>query len=66
MLTALRCSATGLDTLVTVVHDIAQTDAVLFDNQIFTAITDLKRIIMCSTLSPVYVRALRARPRTSP
>ena len=41
--------------------DIDQTDAVLFGAQNFSAIPSLTRIIICSTLSPRYVRDLRAR-----
>ncbi|MEQ6201458.1 NAD(P)-binding domain-containing protein [Sulfitobacter sp. HNIBRBA2951] len=50
-----------LDTLITVVRDIDQTEAVLFGDQNFTAIPTLIRIIICSTLSPRYVKDLRAR-----
>ncbi|UWR27284.1 NAD-binding protein [Sulfitobacter sp. S223] len=50
-----------LDTLITVVRDIDQTEAVLFGEQNLTAIPSLIRIIICSTLSPRYVRDLRAR-----
>ncbi|WP_299028745.1 NAD(P)-binding domain-containing protein [uncultured Sulfitobacter sp.] len=50
-----------LDTLITVVRDIDQTDAVLFGDQNLAAIPTLIRIIICSTLSPRYVRDLRAR-----
>lgn len=49
------------ETLISVVRDIAQTDEVLFGAQNFTALPGLRRIIICSTLSPKYVRALRAR-----
>lgn len=51
----------GPETLISVVRDIAQTDEVLFGAQNFTALHCLRRIIICSTLSPKYVRALRAR-----
>lgn len=51
----------NLDTLITVVRDIPQTEAVLFGDQNFTAAPKLQRIIICSTLSPRYVMALRAR-----
>ncbi|WP_082181919.1 NAD(P)-dependent oxidoreductase [Aestuariivita boseongensis] len=51
--------AQNLGTLITVVRDIAQTDDVLFGAQNFTSANSLKRIIICSTLSPRYVRALR-------
>ncbi|UWR23391.1 NAD(P)-dependent oxidoreductase [Sulfitobacter sp. S190] len=53
--------AEDLDTLITVVRDGNETDAVLFDQQNFTAIPGLKRIIISSTLSPRYVLGLRAR-----
>ncbi len=49
------------ETLITVVRDIPQTDDVLFGTQNFTQSTSLKQIIICSTLSPRYVRNLRAR-----
>ena len=52
----------GLTTLVTVVRDTAETDALLFDDQAVVAKAgDLERIIVTSTLSPRYVKALRAR-----
>jgi 3-hydroxyisobutyrate dehydrogenase-like beta-hydroxyacid dehydrogenase len=50
-----------LDTLITVVRDIDQTEAALFGEQNFAAIPSLIRIVICSTLSPKYVRSLRAR-----
>jgi len=50
-----------LDTLITVVRDIEQTEAVLFGEQHFAEIPTLIRIIICSTLSPKYVLSLRAR-----
>ena len=50
-----------LDTLITVVRDIDQTEAVLFGEQNFAAIPSLIRIIICSTLSPKYVKSLRTR-----
>ncbi len=53
--------AEELDTLITVVRDAQETDAVLFGDQNFTAAPTLRRIIICSTLSPRYVRDLRAR-----
>ena len=51
-----------LSTLITVVRDIDQTEDVLFlaQNFIKTA-AKLERVIICSTLSPRYVRALRSR-----
>lgn len=51
----------NLETLITVVRDIDQTNDVLFGAQNFTALSDLKRIIISSTLSPRYVRNLRTR-----
>lgn len=48
-------------TLITVVRDIAQTDEVLFGAQNLCAAPLLERIIISSTLSPRYVRALRDR-----
>ncbi|MEL6679301.1 MAG: NAD(P)-binding domain-containing protein, partial [Pseudomonadota bacterium] len=54
--------AQGLKTLITVVRDQAQTDAVLFEDQAVVArATDLERIVISSTLSPRYARALRDR-----
>lgn len=50
-----------LYTLITVVRDIAQTEAVLFGDQNLAAIPTLIRIIICSTLSPRYVKELRGR-----
>ncbi len=50
-----------LGTLITVVRDTSETDAVLFDDQAFAALPTLERIIICSTLSPRYVRALAQR-----
>lgn len=59
---ALDIFSHNIETLITVVRDIPQTEAVLFspDNGLNT-ISTLKRIILCSTLSPRYVRDLRAR-----
>lgn len=53
--------AQRLETLVTVVRDIAQTEEVLFGRQNFATAPRLERIVICSTLSPRYVTALRAR-----
>ncbi|WP_108816438.1 NAD(P)-dependent oxidoreductase [Loktanella sp. Alg231-35] len=54
--------ANGLQTLITVVRDTDETDAVLFDDQALVArATELERIVISSTLSPRYVKALRAR-----
>lgn len=52
----------GLTTLITVVRDTAETDALLFDDQAIVARADtLERIIVSSTLSPIYVKGLRDR-----
>ncbi|WP_298919695.1 NAD(P)-binding domain-containing protein [uncultured Roseobacter sp.] len=50
-----------LETLITVVRDIAQTEEVLFGAQNFSQAPNLRRIIICSTLSPRYVKSLSAR-----
>lgn len=50
--------AVDLATLITVVRDIDQTNDVLFDAQGFVAAPNLRRIIICSTLSPGYVTEL--------
>lgn len=50
-----------LTTLITVVRDISQTDDVLFGAQGFISAPNLQRVIISSTLSPRYVRALRER-----
>ncbi|WP_226804146.1 NAD(P)-dependent oxidoreductase [Amylibacter sp. SFDW26] len=50
-----------LETLITVVRDTDQTDDVLFGAQSFTKAPNLETIIICSTLSPRYVRDLRNR-----
>ena len=50
-----------VETLITVVRDIPQTEEVLFGTQGFAAAPNLRRIIICSTLSPPWVRALRDR-----
>ncbi len=51
----------NLRILITVVRDIAQTDAVLFETQRLTEAPNLQTIIVCSTLSPRYTTALRDR-----
>lgn len=56
-----RSFAAGLRTLITVVRDADQTDEVLFGTQGFSRAPDLETIIISSTLSPRYVRALRDR-----
>lgn len=53
--------AKPLKTLITVVRDAEQTDAVLFGQQGFVSAPMLETIIISSTLSPRYVRALRNR-----
>lgn len=54
--------ARGLTTLITVVRDTKETDALLFDDQaIVSKAADLERIIISSTLSPRYVKDLRQR-----
>lgn len=51
-----------LDVLITVVRDAAETDALLFDDQALIAnAPQLKTIVISSTLSPNYVKTLRAR-----
>lgn len=50
-----------LDTLITVVRDIEQTEEVIFGTQGFVSAKHLTRILVCSTLSPRYVLALRDR-----
>ena len=52
----------GLTTLITVVRDADETDTVLFTDQaVVTRAKTLRTIIICSTLSPSYVKALRDR-----
>lgn len=51
----------GLRILITVVRDIAQTEDVLFGAQNFATAPNLDTIILCSTLSPRYIRDLRQR-----
>ncbi|WP_420011225.1 NAD(P)-dependent oxidoreductase [Tateyamaria sp.] len=54
--------APRLETLFSVVRDAAETDALLFDKQnLIGTAPNLARIFICSTLSPHYVRDLRAR-----
>lgn len=54
--------ARDLRILITVVRDIAQTEDVLFGTQGFVrSAPNLRQIIVSSTLSPRYVRALRTR-----
>ncbi|WP_255596796.1 NAD(P)-dependent oxidoreductase [Cognatishimia sp. MH4019] len=54
-------AADGVETLVSVVRDDAQTDDVLFGRGNFIASPTLRTIVISSTLSPKYVRSLRAR-----
>ena len=51
----------GLRTLISVVRDIPQTEDVLFGAQGFLSAPHLETVILSSTLSPRYVRDLRAR-----
>ncbi|MEO1539877.1 MAG: NAD(P)-binding domain-containing protein [Pseudomonadota bacterium] len=54
--------ADGLTTLITVVRDQEETDAVLFGARgLIHRAPTIERIVICSTLSPRYVRDLRAR-----
>ena len=53
--------AQDLGTLITVVRDIPQTEDVLFGTQNLSAAPSLRRVIVCSTLSPRYVADLAAR-----
>lgn len=54
--------AQDLETVFTVVRDIQQTDALLFDTQcLVSKARRLQRIVICSTLSPKYVKTLRDR-----
>ena len=54
--------AQHLSILLTVVRDEAETDALLFNSQkIIAQAPDLDTIIICSTLSPNYVKSLRSR-----
>ncbi|MEJ6397191.1 NAD(P)-dependent oxidoreductase [Yoonia sp. 208BN28-4] len=51
----------GLTTLISVVRDTAETDALLFDDQALCDVPTLRTIIISSTLSPLYTKALRDR-----
>lgn len=51
----------NITTLITVVRDIEQTESVLFSDQKLVYAKRLERIVICSTLSPRYVAALRTR-----
>ena len=58
----IKAFASDITTLISVVRDEAQTDDVLFGAQnLVAAAPRLDRIIISSTLSPNYTRALRAR-----
>ncbi|WP_415403826.1 NAD(P)-dependent oxidoreductase [Tateyamaria sp. SN3-11] len=60
--TNIMAFAPRLETLFSVVRDTDETDALLFDQQnLIQTAPDLRRIFICSTLSPRYVRDLRAR-----
>ncbi|MEP1200592.1 NAD(P)-dependent oxidoreductase [Tateyamaria sp.] len=60
--TDLDAFAPQLETLFSVVRDAGETDALLFDTQNLIAVApNLRRIFICSTLSPRYVHTLRAR-----
>lgn len=60
--TAPAAFARDLGVLITVVRDEEETDDVLFGRQNFVAqATELDTILVCSTLSPNYTRALRER-----
>lgn len=51
--------AEGLTTLITVVRDVAETDAVLFTDQALATCPTLRTTVISSTLPPPYVMALR-------
>jgi len=52
----------GLTTLITVVRDAAETDALLFDDQaVIARAKTLRTTVISSTLSPNYVKSLRSR-----
>lgn len=54
--------ADGLATVFTVVRDSAETDALLFDDQaLLSKASDLRRIVVSSTLSPRYITHLRTK-----
>ena len=60
--TDIKDFAKDLTTLITVVRDTTETDALLFDEQaIVSRAPTLECIVICSTLSPKYVKALRVR-----
>ncbi len=48
--------------LITVVRDIQQTEALLFDDQaVLASVPNLSHLIICSTLSPRYLQSLKQR-----
>lgn len=53
--------AAEITTLFTVVRDIGETEALLFDQQNLAQAPQLTRLVICSTLSPRYVRDLPDR-----
>lgn len=60
--TDVNAFASELTTLITVVRDTDETDALLFDRQALVSVArNLRRIVISSTLSPLYVKGLRAR-----
>lgn len=56
-----RAFAQSIRILISVVRDISQTEAVLFGEQGYVGAPNLQTVILSSTLSPRYVRDLRAR-----
>ncbi|MEO0380842.1 MAG: NAD(P)-binding domain-containing protein [Pseudomonadota bacterium] len=62
VLTHAMAFARQLETLFSVVRDADETDALLFDDQnLITHAPNLRRIFICSTLSPRYIAQLRRR-----
>ena len=61
MTTDRRAFNAGLETALTVVRDIEQTEDVLFGPDGLATAPTLKSLLICSTLSPRYVRDLPAR-----
>ncbi len=54
--------AEPIETLYSVVRDVPQTNALLFDDQaVIAKATNLKYLVICSTLSPRYIADLRQR-----
>lgn len=57
-----KAFSTGLETLFVVVRDAFQTEALLFgDQNIVGRADDLRRIVLCSTVSPRFVTALEGK-----